>query len=218
MNNAPLAHLLENVKSVAPEHAGHVGHDSPAGPTVWHDDPRRISLDTVMAIARERHVMDAYAIALPSGPSGVFSILSDRNRAFTRAYIHVDQYSGKILADVRFKNFGVMGKFYSFGIIAHEGQLFGLANQLLGVMACAGVILLSVTGVMMWWSRRPRASVVADEQPPAFDSLAVFRQSRVAVLIAVGLACFLPLMAATLAVLLVGDRVLGARWTGVESK
>ena len=119
----------------------------------------RIPIERVMAIARERQVIDEYAIVFPMGERGVYSVITDRNRAFSRAYLHIDQYSGKVLANMRFKDFGRLGKFYTFGIIAHEGQLFGLANQLLGLIACLGVITLAVTGVMMWWSRRPKSGL-----------------------------------------------------------
>jgi uncharacterized iron-regulated membrane protein len=157
-------------------------------------------------------VTDAYGIAFPAGPNGVYSILSDRNRAFTRAYVHLDQYTGKVLADVRFKNFGFMGKFYSFGIIAHEGQLFGLANQLLGLLACVGVITLSVTGVLMWRARRPSAASTALNAKASFGGLTLFKHSRAAIAIALVLSVFLPLMAGTLVVLLIVDRMLGERW------
>ncbi len=159
-----------------------------------------------MAIAAERRVTDAYAIALPQGPAGVYSILTDRNRAFTRAYIHLDQYSGKILADIRYGDFGRIAKFYSFGIIAHEGQLFGLANQLLGLLACLGIIVLALTGVLLWWSRRPAGQLAAPTAPSS-----LFRASRAAVVIAVLLSALLPLMAASLIVLLLLDRVLARR-------
>lgn len=194
-----LSDRLAHVASTPPVSDPHAEHRR-AGMT-WHDNPQRITLARVEAIARERNVSDAYAIALPNGPTGVFSILSDRNRAFTRAYLHLDQYSGRVLADVRFKDFGLIGKFYTFGIIAHEGQLFGLANQLLGLLACLGVILLAVTGVAMWWSRRP-----GDRRPPA--SAPLFRVSKGAVVIAVALSLLLPLMAATLVVLLLADRLV----------
>lgn len=164
-----------------------------------------LALERVMAIAAERNVTDAYAIALPQGPTGVYSILSDRNRAFSRAYVHLDQYSGKVLADIRFKDFGRMAKFYTFGIIAHEGQLFGLANQLLGLVTCLGIIGLAVTGVMMWWSRRPKGQLAAPVSAP------LFKTSKSAVIIAVLLAAVLPLMAATLVVLLILDFTLGRR-------
>ncbi|MBS0633608.1 MAG: PepSY domain-containing protein [Verrucomicrobia bacterium] len=188
---------LEGVASTPPAADPHAEHRARA--TAWRDDPRRISLEQVRSVARERGVTDPYAIVLPSGPTGVFSIITDRNRPFSRAFIHLDQYSGKILADVRFKDFGLMGKFYSAGIIAHEGQLFGLANQLLGLAAALGVILLAVTGVLMWWARRPRGQLAA----PAGGNL--FRTSRGAVVVAVLLSAVLPLMAATLVLLLLLD-------------
>ncbi|MFN9958456.1 MAG: PepSY domain-containing protein, partial [bacterium] len=37
----------------------------------------------------------------------------------------------------------------------HEGQLFGLANQCLGVIATGGLMLLAMSGSWMWWRRRP---------------------------------------------------------------
>jgi uncharacterized iron-regulated membrane protein len=198
-----MARQLETVASTPPANDPHAEHKRQAA--AWRDDPNRISLERVNEIAHERNVTDIYAIALPVGPTGVYSILTDRNRAFSRAYIHVDQYSGKVLADVRFKDFGSMGKFYTFGIIAHEGQLFGLANQLIGLVACLGVILLAVTGVAMWWSRRPKGEWAAPESAP------LFRVSRGAVVIALVLSLVLPLMAATLVVLIAFDYLVGAR-------
>ena len=205
------AQKLETVASTPPApdpHAEHraAGKGRGAGGS-FRDDPAhpRISLDRVIAIAAERHVTDAFAIALPQGTTGVYSIISDRNRAFTRAYIHLDQYSGKILADVRFSDFGLIAKFYSFGIIWHEGQLFGVANQLIGMFTALGVVLLAVTGVAMWWARRPAGAIAAPAAPRLWSV------SRSAVFIVVALAALLPLMAATLLLLLAFDRVLSRR-------
>lgn len=170
-----------------------------AGSGRYVDDPRRIPLERVIALAAERRVTDAYGIALPQSPTGVYSILSDRNRAFSRAYVHLDQYSGRVLADIRFKDFGAMGKFYTFGIIAHEGQLFGLANQLLGLVTCLGIIALAITGIALWWMRRPAGKLAAPAAP------GLFRTSKGAVVIAVALAAVLPLMAASLVVLVLLD-------------
>lgn len=199
------------VASTPPADDPHVEHRahraaSPSVPSAARAAARpeipRLPLARVMEIAAERGVTDAYAIALPRGDTGVFSILSDRNRAFTRAYIHLDQYSGRVLADIRFKDFGRLAKLYSFGIIAHEGQLFGLANQLLGLVTCLGIVGLAVTGVWLWWSRRPAGQLAAPEARP------LFRVSRGAVVIAVALSALLPLMAASLAALLLLDWVV----------
>ncbi len=205
LNSKAMAEQAATVASTAPadEHAEHRRGKKDSGVADDPDHPR-ISLERVMTIAIERHVTDAYAIALPQSPTGVYSILTDRNRAFTRAYLHLDQYSGAILADIRYKDFGLGAKFMTYGIIAHEGQLFGLANQILGLVTCLGLIGLAVTGVMMWWSRRPKGQLAA---PNASGSL--FAVSRGAIIIVVLLATLLPLMATSLVILLLIDFILG---------
>ena len=151
-------------------------------------------------MAATRQVPPPYAIALPVGPTGVYSVLSDRNRPLRRTYLHLDQYSGQVLADVRFKDFGYLAQFFLWGIVAHEGQLFGLANQILGTIAAAGVVLLAVSGLVLWWQRRPVGRLGA---PVATSSLPrpVFWGTLV-------LAVALPLLAASLAVLLLADTLV----------
>jgi uncharacterized iron-regulated membrane protein len=41
------------------------------------------------------------------------------------------------------------------GVAAHEGQLFGVANQALGLLTACGLLLLCVSAVVLWWRRRP---------------------------------------------------------------
>ena len=43
----------------------------------------------------------------------------------------------------------------NYGIAWHEGQLFGLANQLMGLATALALIAVSVLGATMWWKRRP---------------------------------------------------------------
>jgi uncharacterized iron-regulated membrane protein len=201
LNSKAKAEQAATVASTPPDDP-HAEHRRAAVP--WQDSPDRLSLARIMAIAAERRVTAAYAIVLPQGPTGVFSIVTDRNRAFSRAYIHIDQYSGKILADIRYRDFGRIGKFYTFGIIAHEGQLFGLANQLVGLLVCLGIVTLAVTGLAMWWSRRPRGRFAVPVAPR------LFAVSRGSVAVVVALAALLPLMAASLAALLVLDAGVSA--------
>lgn len=158
----------------------------------------RISLQTMMTLAAGRNVPEPYAIALPVGPTGVLSVLSDRHQPFTRTFLHADQYSGRILADVRFADYGLMGKFFLWGIIAHEGQLFGLANQILGTLACLGIIAMAGSGLWLWWQRRPRERFAVSQEgaklprPVLYGTLA--------------LAVFLPLLATSLVVVWLTER------------
>lgn len=153
--------LPEKIDSLSSTRPGHEDH--PMGGAVPDMGPgeNALSLDRVIAIANTQQVTPPYAIALPMGTVGVYSVMSDRNQAFNRTYLHLEQYSGRILAHVRFKDFGRLAQFMLWAIIAHEGQLFGVVNQIVGTIAAAGVLLLGISGLMMWWQRRPEDRLFA---------------------------------------------------------
>lgn len=181
---------------------GHSGRGGPGRAHAGYTGPEEgaLSLDDVVEIAAERQVPQPYSIVLPVGPMGVYSVLSDRHLAFKRTYLHLDQYSGAVLADVRFKDFGYLAQFTLWGIIAHEGRLFGLANQILGSVAAGGVFLLAASGLVMWWQRRPTGKLGAP--------VAIVTMPRPIFWGTLVLALALPLLAASLVVLLLFDRAL----------
>ena len=78
--------------------------------------------------------------------------------------VHVDQYTGKVLADVRFADYPLFGKAMAVGIALHEGQL-GWWNVVLNAMFCLSVIFACVSGVVMWWKRRPQGELAAPRYP-----------------------------------------------------
>jgi uncharacterized iron-regulated membrane protein len=49
-------------------------------------------------------------------------------------------------------------KAVALGIAAHEGQLFGVVNQLVGLATAIGLILMCVSAVVLWWRRGPLVS------------------------------------------------------------
>ncbi len=159
----------------------------------------RIPLARAMEIAAAHNVPQPYALALPAGPTGVLSAMSDRNQAFTRTYLHLDQYSARVLADVRYPDYGFMGKFVLWGIIAHEGQLFGILNQIVNTLVCLGIIVIAASGLVLWWQRRPAGQLAAPTSTASLPKPVFFGT--------LALAVFLPLLAASLAILLLGDLI-----------
>ena len=91
----------------------------------------------------------------------------------------------------------VIDKVVGVGVAAHEGQLFGMWNQALGVLTAAGLVLLSVSGVVMWWRRRPEGRLGAP-LPPL--EAAQYGKGLVAIIVVMGV--LLPVLGASL--LLVG--------------
>ncbi|SDT27941.1 Uncharacterized iron-regulated membrane protein [Paenibacillaceae bacterium GAS479] len=125
----------------------------------------RLSLNEVAAIADRQGVIKPYTISMPEGKAGVFTVASADDRPTNNATLHIDQYSGAVLTDVRFADYGIMGKVIMLGIAFHEGKLFGLANQILGLIACLGLILISAGSYVMWRKRAPAGKLGAPNKP-----------------------------------------------------
>ncbi|WP_247741098.1 PepSY domain-containing protein [Cohnella sp. LGH] len=114
-----------------------------------------LSVDEIAGIADKKNVLKPYTITLPRGEAGVYTVSTSHDKPNTSATLHIDQYSGAVLTDVRFVDYGIMGKLISYGIAFHEGRLFGLPNQLLGLFACLGLVLVSISSYFMWRKRKP---------------------------------------------------------------
>lgn len=54
----------------------------------------------------------------------------------------LDPNSGAILKRIDFSQRPLLDRIIGYGVAAHEGQLFGLANQLLGLFTTLGLITL----------------------------------------------------------------------------
>lgn len=159
----------------------------------------RLSMDEVTGIANRQQIAMPYTISLPQGERGVYTIATSHTRPGDNATLHIDQYSGSVLTDVRFADYGIMAKAITLGIALHEGRLFGLANQLLGLITCLGVILIAFSSYVMWRKRKPAGKLGAPGKP------ADKRATRGVLLIMVILGLLMPLVGLSLLVVLILD-------------
>ncbi|SFS77705.1 PepSY-associated TM helix domain-containing protein [Marininema halotolerans] len=127
-----------------------------------------ISIDQAVSIANEKKVHPGYNVTFPEGKTGVYTVSVFPDKPTDEATLHLDQYSGNVLDDYRFKDYGIMAKLISTGIALHQGTYFGLANQLIDLLICIGIILIAVTGFMMWWKRKPGNQLGAPSLPKNF--------------------------------------------------
>jgi uncharacterized iron-regulated membrane protein len=149
-------------------------------------------------------VLPPYAPQRFGAPTGnVWTAKSEtQNRPLTRQVTY-DPASGAETGRRGFADSHIVDRVVNTGVAWHEGQLFGLANQLLGVATALALIAISILGTLMWLRRRPAGGLGA---PPATDGAG--RRWPIAALLVLGL--LLPLFGASLLVLLVLDRfVLG---------
>lgn len=202
-NRNPSTHHSEVFGWSPPVKAGLADLVNGAASATTSAAPRRISVDQAIAIAHARKIEPPFAITLPLTKTSVISAMSSGNQIYARAHLHLDQYTGKVIADVRYEDYGFFGKFFLWGIIAHEGRLFGLANQILGTIACLGVILISGSGLALWWQRKPAGKLGAPVSQTALP-----KPVLAATLVT---AALLPLLAASLAVFFLVDLLITRR-------
>lgn len=118
-----------------------------------------ITLETVDRFAREVGFQGRYQLNLPKGDTGVWTLSQDSMSydmisPFADRTMHIDQYSGKILADIKFSDYNLFGKFMAASIALHMGTL-GWWSVLANVLFCLAVIFMCLSGMVMWWKRRP---------------------------------------------------------------
>lgn len=125
-------------------------------------DGTPVNLDTVTAFARTIGFNGQFRVNLPRGETGVYTISADTMSGDSVAptgdrTIHIDQYSGKVLADVGYADYSVAAKSMAVGIALHQGDL-GWWNVIANTLFCLTVIFLCISGIVMWWLRRPSSS------------------------------------------------------------
>ncbi|PYE39866.1 PepSY-associated TM helix domain-containing protein [Psychrobacter fozii] len=131
-----------------------------------------IMIDTVDRYAREIGFVGRYQLNLPQGSTGVWTISQDSMSYDMKSptadrTVHIDRYSGNVLADIHFDDYNAFGKFMAAGIAIHMGTL-GWWSVLANVLFCLFVIMISVSGYIMWWQRRPtNANESTGLNPPA---------------------------------------------------
>ena len=169
-----------------------------------------VNLDSVAATARDIGFTGQFRINLPAGETGVFTISSDSNSGdsanpFGDRTVYVDRYSGAIISEVAYADYGIGGKAMATGIALHQGNL-GWWNIALNLVFCAAIAFIAVSGVVMWWKRRPRGKFAAPSYPRQY------RAPWPVIAIAIVVCLAFPLTGAAIAVFALIDVLLPVRF------
>ena len=210
-----------DIDGAQPAGHDHRHHDGVPAPTADAPFSARVFDQMVVDARNERLAFPA--IVTPPGAPGRFgapgqmawTIRSDNWDPQQRTTIRFDLSGSQILAREGYRDTHPIDRAVAYGIAWHEGRLFGLANQLVGLATALGLVTLAVSGFVMWRRRKPAGRLGAPP-PPAEPG----RLRGVAV-IALALALLLPLLALSLAIVLVLERLVFARvpalarWLGI---
>ncbi|MEN5062291.1 PepSY domain-containing protein [Luteimonas sp. TWI1416] len=187
--------------------SAHHGHAPPApqpGARHW----TTVGLERAIAHIRAARTDDELRVFLPSEARGALTAYTYPARPQGQVTYHFDR-EGTLLVSTGFDDYGVVAQAIELGVQLHMGNYFGRLNQLVMLATCIGVVVLVVTGTTMWWRRRPPGRIGA---PGASARI----PTRVLLALLLISAIALPLLAASLLVVLAFDRWLRPRVTALR--
>ncbi|AFL87593.1 putative iron-regulated membrane protein [Terriglobus roseus DSM 18391] len=196
------------------EHAGVWGRHATmmTGPNAF------VAIDTMVATVAPLHLANPVLIAPPLHAGGNWTAKSDTRDRPLRVDLALDGSTGDVVKRTDFHSKPWLDRVIGTGIAAHEGQLFGLANQLVSLFTTIGLVLLSVSGLVMWWKRKPEAVLGA----PVAIRRVRFSAGLIAVMLFLGL--YFPFLGASMIVLGLAERFVlrrlpaTQRWLGLRPR
>ncbi|WP_050180047.1 PepSY-associated TM helix domain-containing protein [Domibacillus robiginosus] len=156
-----------------------------------------LSIDDAMQVIDERGIKPGYDLFIPQDKTGVYTVSAFPPKAQDEVTMHIDQYTGAALADYRYDDYGPAGKAIALGITLHKGSQFGMINKLIGLAVCIGMVLVIVSGMLLWRKRKHGA--------PARPAVGVAKGLWVLIIL---LGLLFPLAGASMLVVFVIDLVV----------
>lgn len=99
-------------------------------------------------------LVTAYRLSYPKDAHDVYTGYTYPDQPQGQRTVQLDPYTGEVLNDVRFADYGVGAQAVELGVQLHMGNYFGLPNQLLMLFAALMGAGLAISGPAMWLSRR----------------------------------------------------------------
>ncbi|XOV90628.1 MAG: PepSY-associated TM helix domain-containing protein [Pseudomonadota bacterium] len=169
-----------------------------------------VGLDDVVSYARKAG-FDTFRVILPKGDMGAWTISAvtmsgDVSDPRLDRTLHMDRYSGEVLADVDYSQYSIPGKLMATSIAIHQADI-GSINLAFNVLLCVGVISLAVTACLMWWKRRPKMAGYRLMPPGKVSG----RTATVVMMLLLVVSTLFPLAFAVLCLVMILDILLVSR-------
>lgn len=170
-------------------------------------DAKRVDLapiDKLVPVVARLDLAFPVLIAPPSPATSMstWTARSDAQNRPLRVDIVLDDAAGAVRSRSGFAQLPLLDRAVAVGVAAHEGQLFSPLNQVVGALTAFALVIVCVSAIVLWWSRRTAGVLGAPR--------ALGRQRTAPVLVAgiVALGFVLPLLGASLVLVLLVERTI----------
>ncbi|KXO07291.1 putative iron-regulated membrane protein [Moritella sp. JT01] len=190
--------------------AGAMQHDTKMAHDMNIHTEVKLGVDQILAQAKTLG-FTLFKLNFPRSETGVYTLAAntmsgDITDPRLDRTTHIDQYSGRVLADVTWNEYNPMAKFMAAGIALHQGDV-SVVNKIVNVFFCLAFIFIAISGAVMWWIRRPAGKKVLGA-PPRFEHEGVWKVGLITI---VSLSFMLPMAGGTIALVLFVDWLVFSR-------
>jgi uncharacterized iron-regulated membrane protein len=121
------------------------------------------SIAGVLGHSRPRDIMSFLPASTPKQAHKAY--LMTRGDVNTVRGFDIDQYTGAIVTKTETAELKPMVRLLAFVESLHQGLSFFMISKILVLLTCLALIGMVITGVWMWWQRRPRGETGFPQRP-----------------------------------------------------
>lgn len=167
-------------------------------------EAKDLPIDRFVEIAQQKMPGNTLTVWFPRIPNGAYLVTANNDRGpQVNEMLFIDRASGEILEDRYNSQTKVIYQVGTWNFPLHVGTIWGMPSKILWLVTCLMLMMLPVTGVWMWWERRPRGGLGLPSRVRA-------RRPRWLVTTITATSILLPALGISVVVLLIGEQ-LGAR-------
>ena len=208
-------HHMEGMEGMSSEHAQHDGmHGAHHGSSLTGPNAF-VAIDKMVDTVAPLGLANPVLISPPAHAGGDWTAKSDTRDRPLRVDLVLDPKTGAILKRTDFSSKPWLDRVIGTGIAAHEGALFGFANQMVSLFTATGLVTLSLSGFIMWRRRKPEGMLGA----PAPTRRVRFSAGLIALMVAFGI--YFPFLGGSMILVGLAERLVlrripaTQRWLGL---
>jgi uncharacterized iron-regulated membrane protein len=165
-------------------------------------DAPRLPMNEVVKIAQEGMPEAELSFLIPKTPTGAHVVFASRPIGPTSDEVmFIDHGTGEVLAHRANWDFPALGWWTTWNYPLHVGSVLGLTTKILWLLVCIGLMVMPITGVWMWWQRRPRGTAGLPRKSEA-------KAPKWLIAVVCSLGVVLPALGASLLLIVFGEKLV----------